>query len=56
MDTKYDCNQDVMKMVMQNMNWETLKDVYAITLIKFKMIIGFPYLLARFSKWSLVAS
>lgn len=26
-DTKYDCNQDVMKMVMQNMNWETLKDV-----------------------------
>lgn len=27
-----------------------------LTLIKFKMIIGFPYLLTRFSKWSRVAS
>lgn len=33
-----------------------IEEIYPLTLIKFKIIIGFPYLIARFEKWSLVAS
>lgn len=52
-----DCAQNgrVGKFLKQYEAWLAQKSLELPTLIKFKIITGFPYLLTRFSKCSLVA-